>query len=84
MLRILFFASLRERLHCNEQQLALSTDIRTVADVKSCLAGKGGVFAEIFSGTVRVMSAVNQQMVKDEEPVSDGDEVAFFPPVTGG
>jgi molybdopterin converting factor small subunit len=42
------------------------------------------VFAEIFSGAVHVMSAVNQQMVKDEEPVSDGDEVAFFPPVTGG
>ena len=84
MIKILFFASLRERLDCDQEQLALSSDIRTVKDIKSYLANQGDAYGEVFAASGLVMSAVNQQMVKDDAPVSDGDEVAFFPPVTGG
>ena len=85
MIRILFFASLRERLGEAEVTLAPAPELKTVADVRAALAARtDGRWAEALSVEQRLLAAVNETMAPPETAVQDGDVVAFFPPVTGG
>ena len=82
MLKILFFAQLKETLDCGEVELPLGK-MTTVADVIDHLSSKNPTWAKALSAK-RLMMAVNQDLVSASFNVKDGDEVAFFPPVTGG
>lgn len=82
MIRVLYFASLRERLGTAGEEL--ETAPPTVGALREMLASRGGAWHEAFTGPRAVLSAVNQQMADAATPVRDGDEVGFFPPVTGG
>lgn len=82
--RLLFFASLRERLGATGEELELPSSVRTVGALREHLQARGGAWAEVFAPTRNVRAAVNQDMVPPSSPVKAGDEVAFFPPVTGG
>ena len=82
MIRILYFASLRERLGSAEETLQehpVSIDV-----LRDQLAARGGVWHEVFAGDQRVLAAVNQEMAPADRALKAGDEVGFFPPVTGG
>jgi len=82
MINVVFFAALREQLNCNE--LSIDNDnINTVAEVKEYLANTDDHWRNILSNGA-LLSAVNHEMVKAKHIVKSGDEVAFFPPVTGG
>lgn len=70
-----FFASLRERIGIESQELE-AADVNTVSEAWSAATGK--------SMEDNILFAVNQKYVTIDSPVTDGDEVAFFPPVTGG
>ncbi len=83
-MRILYFASLRERLGIDQETLDLPESVRTLGDLKAHLAGRGAPWSELFSGSEPVLGAVNQEMAQDDTPVNPDDEVGFFPPVTGG
>lgn len=80
---IKFFASLRERLECEEENWQDTEKITTVADVVTRLQQKGDAWAEVFSEG-KILIAVNQEMASLKTPVKPSDEIAFFPPVTGG
>ncbi|WP_346798466.1 cyclic pyranopterin monophosphate synthase MoaC [Halomonas sp. Bachu 37] len=81
--RIKFLAELRERLNINDIVLSLdSLPRRDVAGLKSALVQRDSRFALLSEE--RVLCAVNQVMANDTTRVTDDDEVAFFPPVTGG
>ncbi len=82
MIQVLYFASLRERLGCQAE--ALSEVPRSVSALRGQLSARGGVWAEVFAEDQRVLAAVNQEMAPAEQALKDGDEVGFFPPVTGG
>jgi len=82
MIRVMYFASLRERLGCENE--ALSDVPQTVAALRAELAARGGVWGEVFADDQRVLAAVNQEMAAAEQALGDGDEIGFFPPVTGG
>ncbi len=82
MIRVMYFASLRERLGCANE--ALSDVPQTVAALRAGLATRGGVWGEVFADDQRVLAAVNQEMAAADQALRDGDEVGFFPPVTGG
>lgn len=82
MIRVLFFASLRERLGRAEETLQAVP--ATLADLRAELAARGDVWAEVFADQERVLAAVNQEMAGPARALHDGDEVGFFPPVTGG
>lgn len=83
MLEILFFASVRERLDC----AALAVEWQVGMDLdqlqEQLVATNGGVWHEVL-GQDNMIRAVNQAVVADNCTLADGDEVAFFPPVTGG
>jgi molybdopterin synthase sulfur carrier subunit len=80
---ILYFASLREQLGRDREEVELTGELSTVADVREYLAQRKGQWQAVFNGA-DVLAAVNQQMAKAETSIKAGDEIAFFPPVTGG
>lgn len=80
--RVLYFASLREQIGKPAEDIAWTSG--TVEDLKKALRAKGGAYEKALAGKVLVRAAVNQEMAPADAPVKAGDEVAFFPPVTGG
>ena len=82
MINVLFFAHLKETLDCERLQLD-DSEIKTIAQVRQTLAQKGTEWAKSLSSDA-TLAAVNQTMATDQTAVKAGDEVAFFPPVTGG
>ncbi len=83
-LRLLYFAWLRERLGRAEEQIAVPDGVRSVGALLAWLRDRGDAFATVFAPGSPVRCAVNQDFAGPETPVAPGDEVAFFPPVTGG
>lgn len=82
MISVRFFASLRERLQCSELALE-STDLLRVSDVLEQLSTQYPQWRQALA-LPNLMSAVNNTLATAETALVDGDEVAFFPPVTGG
>ena len=81
---VLYFAWLREKTGLSEETLELPDGVRTVAGLIAWLVARGPGYASAFATPGLVRAAVNQVFVKPEDGVSPGDEIAFFPPVTGG
>ena len=81
---LLYFAWVRQKIGKSEETLALPADVATVAELAAWLAARGNGYAESFADLRRLRAAVNQTHVGFDAPISDGDEIAFFPPVTGG
>ena len=83
-MKLLYFAWLRARIGCAEEEIDLPPDIREVASLLDWLQSRGGRYAEALRDLSVVRVAVNQNYAGLEHPVREGDEVAIFPPVTGG
>ena len=83
-LKLVFFARLREDLGTNAEELALPPGVATVAALRAHLAARGGAWGTSLGQGKAIRVAVNQEMAQPTTPVKSGDEVAFFPPVTGG
>ncbi len=84
MLKLLYFARLREVLGISAESLELPAEVRDVRGLMAWLAARGGVWQEQFDGCRQIRAAVNQELAADSASIRAGDEVAFFPPVTGG
>ena len=83
-MKILYFAWLRERAGIAEEDVAPPPTVADVAGLVEWLRGRGGRPAEALADMSAVRIAVNQEHVDFAHPVAPSDEVAFFPPVTGG
>lgn len=83
MITVLFFAGLREALGASSETLALPEGVTTVSALRDHLAARGDRWSALASAR-NLRAAVNQDMVPLTTAIKDGDEVAFFPPVTGG
>jgi molybdopterin synthase sulfur carrier subunit len=84
MVTVLYFASLRENLGVSREQLPIPEGTATVSTLVDSLRSRDGRFPEAFAPGKAWRVAVNQQMASLGTPLRPGDEVAFFPPVTGG
>jgi molybdopterin synthase sulfur carrier subunit len=82
--RVLYFAALRERLGTSGEEIELPAGVGTVAALRAHLRGRGGAWQEALAEGRLVRMAVNQDMAQPTASLNAGDEVAFFPPVTGG
>ena len=83
-IQLKFFASLRESVGTSQENLILPSDIQTVGQVRELLQQRGGVWAEALAQGRAVRMACNQIMAEESTLLSEGCELAFFPPVTGG
>lgn len=83
-LQVLYFASLRERIGRAAETVEVPDSVTTVAALRDWLVAQGEPWASAFGETARVRAAVDQAMARDATPLTEGAEVAFFPPVTGG
>ena len=84
MIHVLYFAWLRERMGRAEERLALPPGVGTLAELVGWLAARDEGGARAFAEPGVVRAAVNQDFADPATPLRPGDEVAFFPPVTGG
>lgn len=84
MITLRYFARLRETFGMASETLALPAGVATLDGVRALLAARGGVWAHELATGRAFRAAVNQDVAAAATPVKDGDEVAFFPPVTGG
>jgi len=84
MADILYFARLAESLGTKSETIDLSAECKTVADLVELLRTRGEPFASEFSGDTRILVAINQEMSEPIAEIGNTDEIAFFPPVTGG
>ncbi len=83
-LTVLYFAWLRERIGVGEEVFALPASVGTVGELMAWLARRGPRYAAAFENRRVIRCAVNQDFADPAAPIGPGDEVAFFPPVTGG
>ena len=83
-MKLLYFAWLRDRVGMSEETVQPPEDVATVGQLMAWLAQQSSGHAAAFGDPNTVHCAVNQDYAKLEAPVGPDDEVAFFPPVTGG
>lgn len=84
MVTLLYFARLREALSCAREEVPLPPGTPTVASLIESLRSRGDRWATAFAPGQAYRVAVNQAMADAATPLKPGDEIAFFPPVTGG
>ena len=83
-IQLRFFASVREALGTSQETVSVPAEVATVGAVRAYLRQRGGVWAETLAEGRALRMAYNQAMTAADTPISEGGEVAFFPPVTGG
>lgn len=82
--RLLFFASLREQLGSSGENLELPAGVRDIKGLRAFLVARGGPWQAALADNRSLRVAVNQDLATWTTAIRDGDEIAFFPPVTGG
>lgn len=82
--RILYFARLREDMGIAGEMFELPNETCDVNSLRAQLIARGGASAAALGPGKAVRVSVNQDLARDDTPVKAGDEIAFFPPVTGG
>ncbi len=83
-MRVRYFAWLRQRTGVAEEEIELPPHVRTVGELARHLAARHPRFGEVLDSRGVVRFAVNREYAGPDTPVGPDDEVAFFPPVTGG
>jgi sulfur-carrier protein len=83
-IHILYFAWLRERIGHADEAVPLPDGVSTVGDLMAWLRARDERHDSAFANPRLVRAAVNQEFAAPDTPLSPGDEIAFFPPVTGG
>lgn len=83
-MRLLYFAWLKTMTGVGEEEVAPPAEVATVAELLDWLKQRGPGYAEALADLQAIRVAVNQEYARPGDPVRQGDEVALFPPVTGG
>jgi molybdopterin synthase sulfur carrier subunit len=83
-MKILYFASVRAKIGKGAEDMMPPPGVKTVGELMRFLQSRGEGYADAFADHARIRAALNQEHVGLDALLSPGDEVAFFPPVTGG
>jgi molybdopterin synthase sulfur carrier subunit len=83
-IQLRYFASVRETLGASAETLELPAAVASIGQLRAHLRERGGAWSEALAPGRALRMARNQHMAGDDAALADGDEIAFFPPVTGG
>jgi len=83
-MKIIYFAWLRDKIGCGEEELVLPEGVRNVGQLIDWLAGRGPRYEDAFEFVEVIKVVVNQTLVPNDHPVKNDDEVIFIPPLGGG
>lgn len=83
-MKLLYFAWVRQKIGRGEEDMKLPDRVSTIAELMAHLCARGDGYADAFAEPSRLRAARNQEHVSLDTNISDDDEIAFFPPVTGG
>ena len=83
-IQLRFFASLRERVGCGATEIEVADEKISAKQVRQLLIARGSPWDQALAADKVLRMALNQNMITDDADLRDGDELAFFPPVTGG
>ncbi len=83
-MQLVYFAWVKTKIGLASETVTPPPEVRDVAGLLDWLATRGPGYADALARRDIVKVAINQRFARPEDPVSDGDEVALFPPVTGG
>ena len=83
-MKVLYFAWLRQKVGAGEEEVSPPTAVNTVAALVAWLKVKSPAHASAFANMQAVRVAINQEFADWNAHIEEGDEIAFFPPVTGG
>lgn len=83
-MKVLYFAWLRQKIGMSEESIDLPDHVSDVAGLLDWLSSRGPEFADALAHRQVIRVAVNQEHVTFDAPIKAGDEIALFPPVTGG
>lgn len=83
-MRLLYFAWVKAKTGQASEEVELPEEVRDVQSLLDWMEQRGPNFAEAFADREAIRVAVNQEFARAGDPVGPNDEVAFFPPVTGG
>jgi sulfur-carrier protein len=83
-MKVLYFAWLRQRIGAGEEEISPPGAVNTVAALVAWLKVKSPAHAAAFANMQAVRVAINQEFADWNTPITADDEIAFFPPVTGG
>ncbi len=84
MIKILYFAWLRQKIGKNSEEISLPDSIKTVGELMEHLGQSNEIYQILLEQQNVIKIAVNQHYQTQETLIKAGDEIAFFPPVTGG
>ena len=83
-IKLFYFAKMREVLGIDREEIDVESDIKTLAELVAFLKLRGSQWQSIFDMSSSYRMAVNQELVEASHIINANDEVAFFPPITGG
>lgn len=83
-MKVLYFAWMRQHIGVSNEDIELPDSVSTVDEMVNWLTARGNGYAKAFDKREVIRAAVNQEYVQFDHAISDDDEIAFFPPVTGG
>jgi molybdopterin converting factor subunit 1 len=83
-MKVLYFAWLRQKVGLSEETVTPPDDVATVAQLVEWLKGRSAGHADAFANAEVVRAAVDMNFADPDDAIADAEEVAFFPPVTGG
>jgi molybdopterin synthase sulfur carrier subunit len=84
VVRLLYFAWLRERIGRAEEEMTLPPGVDSIAALIAWLRDRGAPYDAALAKDARIRSAINQEFASPDARFAAGDEIAFFPPITGG
>lgn len=83
-MQVLYFAWVRQKIGMSEEEVSPPPEVADVAGLMRWLSARGPGHADAFANARAIRAAVNQEFAAPDRRLEPGDEVAFFPPVTGG
>ncbi len=83
-MKLLYFAWLKTKTGVGEEEVSPPAEVTTVRELLDWIKSRGPGYAEALSDLSIIRVAINQEFARPDDPIKPGDEVALFPPVTGG